>query len=156
MRPLSFSLDCAAERHHGENREAGFAKSRCRPCRLAGLALALFLAAPIAHATNLEVEGPQDSLLGAPTINHCTLRKAIINSNTDTAAYPQCAAGSGVDDITFLTYFNTITFAYAGAGEDAALTGDLDITASVNITGPDSGMTIDAAALDRIFHINPG
>jgi hypothetical protein len=122
----------------------------------AGFVFALCLAAPAALATNLEVEGPQDSLEGAPTINHCTLRKAVINANTDTAAYPQCAAGSGADTITFLSYFHTITFAYAGANEDAALTGDLDITASLTITGDPGGTTIDAAALDRIFHINPG
>jgi len=111
----------------------------------------------VAHANIIEVEGPQDSLLGPPddfSINHCTLRKAIINANTDTAAYPQCASGSGLDTIVFLSPM-TVTFsaAYAGVSEEAGLTGDLDITDSVIIEG--GGSTIDAASLDRIFDINP-
>src|ERR1051326_7836203 len=120
-------------------------------------ALVCLLLAFAAHANIIEVEGPQDSLLGPPedfSINHCTLRKAIINANTDTAAYPQCAAGSGLDTIVFLSPM-TVTFsaAYAGVNEEAGLTGDLDITDSVIIEG--AGSTIDAASLDRIFDINP-
>jgi hypothetical protein len=119
----------------------------------------LFFVVPAAFAVELQVEGPQDTLLGPPErpdVNHCTLRKAIGNANADSAPYPQCAAGSGADSITFLTYFNTISFQLPGAGEDGNLTGDMDITQSLTITGPDTGMTIDAAALDRVFHINPG
>jgi len=131
-----------------------------RPNRsLSGLAIALFLViAPALFATDLQVEGPQDTLLGPPErpdVNHCTLRKAIGNANADSAPYPQCAAGSGADSISFLTYFNTITFQLPGAGEDGNTTGDMDITQSLTIVGPDTGMTIDAASLDRIFHINP-
>ena len=122
--------------------------------RSALVALACSLFALGARATVIEVEGPQDSLEGAPTINHCTLRKAIINANTDTAAYPQCAAGSGLDTIVFLSPM-TISLTRAGIMEDDALTGDLDITESVIITGHDGGTTIDGAALDRIFHVNP-
>src|SRR5437762_286720 len=112
----------------------------------------LFFAAFPIHAAVINVEGPQDSLAGAPTINHCTLRKAIINSNTNAATYPQCVGGSGIDTITFNSPF-VITFALAGANEDAGLTGDLDITESVIIDG--GGAIIDGANLDRIFHINP-
>src|SRR5438874_682351 len=94
----------------------------------------LFFAALPIHAAVINVEGPQDSLAGAPTINHCTLRKAIINSNTNAATYPQCISGSGIDTITFNSPF-VITFALAGANEDAGLTGDLDVTeATTNIT----------------------
>jgi hypothetical protein len=107
-----------------------------------------------AHAAIIEVEGPQDSLDGPPLINHCTLRKAIINANTDSAAYPQCPAGSGLDTIVFLSPM-TISLTKAGINEEDALTGDLDITDSLIITGIDGGTTIDGAGLDRIFHINP-
>src|SRR5947208_2795381 len=107
-----------------------------------------------AHAAIIEVEGPQDSLEGAPLINHCTLRKAIINANTDSAVYPQCIAGSGIDTIVFLSPM-TISLTRAGISEEDALTGDLDITESVIITGNDGGTTIDGAGLDRIFDINP-
>src|SRR6185369_10016042 len=108
---------------------------------LMGLALALCLLAPAAFASNLEVEGPQDTLFGPPErpdVNHCTLRKAIGNANADSAPYPQCAAGSGADTITFLTYFNTVAFQLPGAGEDGNTTGDMDITQSLTITGPDT------------------
>lgn len=117
--------------------------------------LLVLLVSLSANAAIIEVEGPQDSLAGAPTINHCTLRKAIINSNTDTPAYPQCASGSGLDTIVFLSPF-TVTFALAGINEEAALTGDLDITDSVIITGHADGTIIDGADLDRIFDAKPG
>jgi hypothetical protein len=122
--------------------------------RFRGIFLALIAssAMPLAGVVH-QVEGPQDSLAGAPTINHCTLRKAIINSNDDAATYPQCAAGSGLDTIEF-NFPMTVTFALAGAGEDAALTGDLDITASLIING--GGAIVDGAVLDRLFHIHPG
>lgn len=106
-----------------------------------------------AHAAVILVEGPQDSLAGAPTINHCTLRKAIINSNTDTAAYPQCAAGSGIDTIEFLSPM-TVTFSLVGIMEDAGVQGDLDVTESVIIHG--GGTIIDGADIDRIFDVRPG
>lgn len=108
-----------------------------------------------AQAAVIEVEGPQDSLAGAPTVNHCTLRKAIINANTNTAAYPQCAAGSGVDTIVFLSPF-TVTFTLVGILEDAAVQGDLDVTESVIITGHADGTIIDGADIDRIFDVKPG
>src|ERR1051325_5315086 len=93
-------------------------------------ALVCLLLAFAAHANIIEVEGPQDRLLGPPedfTVNHCTLRKAIINANTDTAAYPQCAAGSGLDTIVFLSPM-TVSPTKSGISEEDALTGDLDIT----------------------------
>jgi Bacterial Ig domain len=111
----------------------------------------LALSAP-AGAAVLEVEGPQDSLAGAPTINHCTLRKAVINANEDSAPYPQCAAGSGLDTITIPAGM-TITFALAG-NDDTGHTGDLDITDNLIIMG--NGATVDGNDLDRIFHVHPG
>ncbi|HJQ36583.1 MAG TPA: cadherin-like domain-containing protein [Thermoanaerobaculia bacterium] len=106
------------------------------------------------HAATLEVEGPQDSLAGPPSINHCTLRKAIINANNDGGGYPQCLAGSGADTITFL-FPGTITTAIAGISEDAAATGDYDITESLTIIGHPDGTIIDGNDLDRLFHVNP-
>src|SRR5688572_5116403 len=99
-------------------------------------------------AVEHQVEGPQDSLLGPPedfAINHCTLRKAIMNSNLNTAAYPQCAAGTpGLDEIVF-NFPGTITTALAGTSEDAGLTGDYDITESLTITGHPDGTVLDGA-----------
>jgi hypothetical protein len=107
-----------------------------------------------AQAVNNDVEGPQDSLDGPPLINHCTLRKAVINSNGVLPGIPQCHyAGPGLDTITIPAGM-TITFALAGGSEEQALTGDLDITDDLIING--NGATIDGADLDRIFDVHPG
>ena len=117
--------------------------------------LVCVLIAVSAQAAVIQVEGPQDSLAGPPTINHCTLRKAIINANANSAVHAQCEAGSGVDTIVFLSPF-TVTFSLVGILEDASLQGDLDITESVIITGHADGTIIDGADLDRIFDVRPG
>lgn len=122
------------------------------------LVLAGLLFAASAHAAVLEVEGPQDSLAGPPTINHCTLRKAVRNANLNGMAspHPQCLAGSpGVDTINFL-FPGTITFALAGIMEEDAATGDLDIIDDLIINGHPDGTIIDGADLDRIFDVKPG
>ena len=119
-------------------------------------AIMLVLCTTALHAAIINVEGPQDSLEGAPTINHCTLRKAVINANNNAASIPQCQAGTlGVDTITIPAGM-TITFALAGANEDDAFTGDLDITDDLIIQADGAGVTIDGADLDRIFDIRPG
>ena len=124
---------------------------------VAALASLASLAAPQARANNLEVEGPQDILAQppAPLSNHCTLRKAILNANANSGPYPQCANGSGADTITFL-FSGTVTLSLTGAGEDAGLTGDLDITDDLTIIGHPDGTTIDAADIDRVFHVHAG
>ncbi|WNM57808.1 DUF2341 domain-containing protein [Candidatus Nitrospira allomarina] len=79
-----------------------------------------------------------------------SLRQAILNAN----------ANAGTDTITFVgsgTYLLTLT----GTGENAAATGDLDITESLNIIGNGAGSTIiDASGLgatpDRVFDIRTG
>ena len=75
----------------------------------------------------------------------CSLREAIIAAN----------ALSDFDTIDLLagTYFLTIS----GAGENAAATGDLDITAPLAIIGTSSNLTIiDGGGLDRVFDIHNG
>jgi CSLREA domain-containing protein len=75
----------------------------------------------------------------------CTLRAAIQEANA--------LAGADVINVPAGTY----SFAIAGQNEDAAATGDLDITADLTINGAGAATTIiDGAALDRIFHILGG
>src|SRR2546423_6126543 len=83
----------------------------------------------------IRVEGPQDSLAQPPqdlNMNHCTLRKALFSANNDSsAAYPQCASGSGLDTITFNSAF-TITLTIARADQaDGGTSGDFNITDSL-------------------------
>ena len=116
--------------------------------------------APAARAVEIQVEVLTDSLAQppAPLSNVCTLRKAVNNANDTLATYPQCQAGEAgpvVDTIVF-NVPGTITFALAGANEEGGETGDLDVTDSLTITGHPDGTTIDAADLDRVFHVHPG
>ena len=72
----------------------------------------------------------------------CTLRAAIQEAN----------ALAGADSISLPA--GTYTLDIAGAGEDAAATGDLDITGDLTLTGAGAGETvIDGGGLDRVFHI---
>jgi len=91
----------------------------------------------------------------------CSIREAIINANNDAATWPDCAAGSGAD--TIMLPAGTITFAIANPpsspanldSDQVAAKGDLDIDSSLTIVGDPAGSTINGAALDRIFDINP-
>ena len=72
----------------------------------------------------------------------CTLRAAIQEAN----------ALAGDDTIILPTGIYTLTL--AGVDEDAAATGDLDITSSLIIAGSGPAATIiDGNALDRVIHI---
>ena len=72
----------------------------------------------------------------------CSLREAIIAAN----------AAGGPDDITLPA--GTYTLSIAGAGEDAAATGDLDITDDLTLAGAGAATTtVDAAGLDRVFDV---
>jgi len=81
----------------------------------------------------------------APANGICTLRAAIQETN----------ALAGADTINLPA--GTYTLSIAGANEDAAATGDLDITDDLTISGADQTTTIiDGGALDRVLHIHSG
>ena len=74
----------------------------------------------------------------------CTLRAAIMEAN----AWP------GADLIILPS--NTYLLSITGRGEEAAVSGDLDITESLTITGGGQETTlIDGGGIDRVFHIHP-
>jgi CSLREA domain-containing protein len=77
----------------------------------------------------------------------CTLRAAIQQANAVTGATPA---------ITIVLPAGTYVLTIPGAAEDAAATGDLDITQTVLITGAEAATTIVAGGgLDRVFEIHP-
>jgi len=85
---------------------------------------------------------------------NCTLREAVRSANED-VAYDACTAGSG-DDVVNLgvgTYVLTIP----GVNEDAAASGDLDVTANLVIAGAGAILTrIDgngAVTHDRVLDL---
>ena len=76
---------------------------------------------------------------------NCTLRAAIMVTNALAAA----------DTITLPA--GTYTLAITGSGEDAAFTGDLDITDDLTIIGTGSATTIiDGGGIDRVIHVLAG
>jgi len=77
----------------------------------------------------------------ATAAGHCTLRAAIQEAN----------ALSGPDTITLPTGTYKITI--SGTDEDAAATGDLDVTDDLTIMGNGVGVVIDGGMLDRVFDI---
>jgi CSLREA domain-containing protein len=119
----------------------------------ASLALALVLGfiagpSPALASGPIRVTTDADSLAidGA-----CSLREAIRAANLDTRV-DACRAGRGADTIRLAA--GTYTLALVGLDEDAALQGDLDITADLVIKGAGRDRTIvDAASLDRVFDI---
>ena len=85
------------------------------------------------------------------TDGDCSLREAIIAANTD-APRDACPAGSGADTIDLPA--GDYVFALAGTDEDAAATGDLDITHDLTLTGAGKASTIiDGHGLDRVFDV---
>jgi len=92
-----------------------------------------------------------DALVGdgicATAAGTCSLRAAVQESNF-----------WAPDDTIVLPAGQTSTMSIAGQGEDAALTGDLDLTDSVTITSSDPSLLahIDGEGLDRIFDVRNG
>lgn len=82
----------------------------------------------------------------------CSLREAVqaANSNADFGGCTRSGAAPYQIILTPVTYALTLT----GAGEDANVTGDLDVTVSLEVAG--NGATIDGNNADRIFDIRSG
>jgi CSLREA domain-containing protein len=81
----------------------------------------------------------------ATAAGQCTLRAAVIEANT----LP------GDDTITF-GIVGMFTLGTHGSGDDTSLSGDLDITDDLTITGKGTTKTvIDGDGADRVFHIDP-
>jgi CSLREA domain-containing protein len=112
---------------------------------------AAFILAPAALATTFQVNSTVDAVDAQPgdgkcatAAGQCTLRAAIQEAN----------AHAGPDSIMLPA--GTYTLSIAGPAEDAAATGDLDITDDLVLSGAGAAVTIvDGAQLDRVFHVDP-
>jgi len=134
---------------------------RTRATALPALALALLAAAPAAAATflvNVKTDAP-DARPGDGRCNihwlpiktpQCSLRAAVQTANETPA----------LDIIELQNGTHTLTL--AGAGEDAAATGDLDVTSQIElasdiVSGDSSLCFIEGKKLgDRLFDVKPG
>lgn len=119
------------------------------PHRLAGRLAALALVcATTAAAATITVTTVDDEL---NTDGDCSLREAIVAANTD-AGVDACTAGNG-DDLVMLPA-GTYELSVAGAGENAAATGDLDLAGTVAIVGAGRVSThVVGNPGDRIFEV---
>jgi len=112
-----------------------------------GVALAASVAlaaAANAHAATFTVTRTDDPVPGACD-SDCSLREAVRAVD----------AGSGGDAIAIPAGRFRLTI--AGTGEDAAATGDLDLTKSITITGAGARQTvIDGLGIDRVFDVASG
>jgi CSLREA domain-containing protein len=96
----------------------------------------------------LRVDSTKDTADAAPgdgvcadAVGACSLRAAVQEAN---------ASGGGTITLGKAAH----ALALAGTGEDAAATGDLDVTADVTITGRRT--TVDARGIDRVFDVQAG
>jgi CSLREA domain-containing protein/uncharacterized repeat protein (TIGR01451 family) len=119
----------------------------------------LILVAPSEASSLLTVTTTSDTVANDGL---CSLREAIIASNTDAASGDvpgECPAGIGADtiDLSSLAQPATFVLTKGGPGEDNADTGDLDVVGALTISGAGAGITIlDGNGQDRVFEIRPG
>jgi CSLREA domain-containing protein len=109
-----------------------------------------------AQAADINVTTSTDESSGG---NGCSLREAVIASNADsTGPGSDCIKGSGADVIHVPASATPYKLTNAGTPpEEAAATGDLDITDDVTIVGPGATKaTVDGNKTDRVFDIHPG
>jgi CSLREA domain-containing protein len=105
-------------------------------------------ATPVYAASTITVTTTADELTNN---GNCSLREAIRATNLDRVV-DACPAGRGDD--TIIVPAGTYALAIAGAGEDASLTGDLDITASLTLEGAGASSTIvDGRGLDGVLQV---
>lgn len=97
---------------------------------------------------NTTVDAPDDAVgngVAQAANGDVTLRAAIMEANAEAVA----------DSISIPA--GTFNFSVAGAGEELAETGDLDISSNLRIAGAGATQTIiDASQLDRVFDIASG
>jgi CSLREA domain-containing protein len=81
----------------------------------------------------------------------CSLREAIIAANQD-IAFGGCPAGNGADIIILPA--GTYVLTHSVKGDNTAMTGDLDITSTVTLSGTGAALTIvDGNGFDRVIDI---
>ncbi len=95
---------------------------------------------PVAHAASLTVTTPNDN---TTTDGQCSLREALTNANNNAQTYIDCAAGNGVDTITF-SINGTITLVSPLPA----------ITDPLTIDGTGHSITVDGHGQYRVFYLD--
>jgi CSLREA domain-containing protein/uncharacterized repeat protein (TIGR01451 family) len=123
---------------------------RARALRALSLVCGLAAAAP-ARPASITVDSPADESSTSTANGTCTLREAVIAANLD-AQVDGCAAGSGADVIVLPA--GTYALTLAGADENDAQTGDLDL-GFVTLQGAGAATTVIRGGGDRVLQV-PG
>jgi len=108
------------------------------------------IASPAASAATIQPTTLDDD---SSANGNCTLREAVQAANIDSSV-DSCPAGSGADRIELLRGKHTLSV--AGAEEENAQSGDLDIWGEVTIAGDRGGSVVDGGGIDRVFDIHSG
>lgn len=121
---------------------------------LISLASLLTLSSSPALALNFIVNNTADVPDANPGDGICNPLNALPGTCTLRAAVMEANANPGEHQILVAT--GTYTLSNTGAGEDAAVTGDLDILRTIRIfNGTDNRPVINGAYADRVFDIHP-
>jgi len=103
-----------------------------------------FLAAAAASAATFNVTKTTDDPVNGCDAD-CSLREAVI------------AANATVEHDTIVLPAGTYMLSLVGAGEDEAMTGDLDLNENITLVGdPAGGTIIDGILSDRLVHLTAG
>lgn len=122
-----------------------------RPAPIAALAVFAVLIPGAANAATITVTTLADVSVADA---ECSLREAIESANAAAANGSGCADGS-TDENTIELSAGTYELTGA-AGDDANLSGDLDVTRRLTIQGVGADRTtIDGATLDRVLDVQP-
>lgn len=132
---------------------AAMPQARRHPSRLA--TLLLLAAAGSTPAAVFEVTLDADLRDAAPGDGICAAAAASGPQCTLRAAIEEANASAGLD--TILLPAGVFELTLAGGGEDAAASGDLDITDPLNVLGAGAGSSIvRQRAADRVFDVGAG
>ncbi len=120
------------------------------------LAVAGVLAwAASASAASFTVNSPTDAVDATPGDGHCVATAPAAGKCTLRAAIQEADAHPDHDTVTLPAGHYVLSI--PGANEDAAATGDLDLTNAITIAGAGARTTkIDANGIDRVFEVLAG
>jgi CSLREA domain-containing protein len=114
--------------------------------------LGVLLGAGRVDAATFAVNSIADAVDAVPGDSSCLTAGAVCSVR---AAIQEANALAGPDEITIPA--GTYVLSLAGTAEDAAATGDLDITSELDLTGAGADVTIiDGNLLDRVVHCLSG
>ena len=104
----------------------------------------------VAGAATIDVTTTADTVADG---GGCSLREAVSSANADDGGASGCTSGSGADTIALPAATLTLS---GDDGDDANVSGDLDVTSDIDFDGAGAGLTILDAEPRRPRDRRPG